>query len=224
MIDIVILAFIALQIAIGYFKGLVKSLFDFFGYILAAIITYLFHKPVESVLIETTSLDEKISEFVMQRLQALGSSSVQAAVSTADLDAMQKLPLPDSVKGDIVELLTNSVPSVTQNVTSEVTAFLMNIFSVFIVFIVALIAIKIIASMLGFLAELPVIRSFNKLGGVAFGLLKSYVIISLLFLVAIMIYSTHPDPVIQDALNKSYFAPFFINYNVFLMVFKYIPS
>ncbi len=224
VIDIVILAFIAFQLVMGYIKGAVKTLFDFLGYLAAAILTYLFYAPVKVLLVNATKLDETIAQFVTERLQALGASSVQATVSTSDLDAMAKLPLPDSVKRAISDFLTTSVSSITQNVTTEVTNFLMTVIAVIGVFIVAIIAIKLIASMLDIIAQLPVISTFNKIGGVIFGALKSYIIISLVFLLLIAFSSTNGNLTWLEMLNDSLVAPFFINYNVFLLAISYIPQ
>ncbi len=224
IIDIIILIFIAFQVAMGFIKGAVKSLFDLMGYIFAAVVTYFFYVPVKNLLIEMTPLDETISTFVAERLKALGATSVQATVSTADLNAMTKLPLPEDVKKAISDFLTGSVSSVTQNVTSEVTNFLMTLVAVISVFLVTLIVVKIISSMLNVIANLPVISTFNKLGGVAFGLIKSYIIVSLVFLVFITFLSTNLTPETQNAIDKSLLAPLFINYNAFFLIFKYIPQ
>ncbi|PIE77314.1 MAG: hypothetical protein CSA13_00065 [Clostridiales bacterium] len=224
IIDIVILGFMAFHLIIGYIKGAVKSLFDLLGYIFAAIVTYLFYAPVKKVLIDVTPLDESIAQFVTERLQALGASSVQAAVSTADLNAMSKLPLPEDVKVAIERFLTDSVSSVSQNVTTEVTNFLMTLVAVIGIFLITLIAVKLIASMLDIIAQLPVVSTFNKVGGVLFGAIKGYIIVSLLFLIFITFFSTSGDAGLQEALNSSITAPFFINYNLFLLVVSYIPQ
>ncbi len=224
ILDIIILVFIAFQVVVGYIKGAVKSLFDLGGYLLAAVVTYFFYAPVKALLIEATSLDEKIATFVADRLKALGATSVQAAVSTADLNAMTKLPLPENVKKSISDFLTKSVSSASQNVTTEVTSFLMTIIAVVTVFVVTLVVIKIVVSMLDIIASLPVISTFNKIGGVLFGLIKSYIIISLLFLIFIMFFATSGDAAINNMIDQSILAPFFINYNGFFLVFQYIPQ
>ncbi len=224
ILDIIILVFIAFQVVMGYIKGAIKSLFDLLGYILAAVATYFFYLPVKKLLIEMTQLDETIASFVGERLKALGATSVQATVSTADLNAMTKLPLPENVKTAISNFLTNSVSSASQNVITEVTNFLMTIIAVIAVFVVTLIVVKIVASMLNIIASLPVVSTFNKLGGVVFGLIKSYIIVSLLFLISITFFSTNLTPEAQNMIDKSLLAPFFINYNGFFLIFKYIPQ
>ncbi len=224
ILDIIILVFIALQAVLGYVKGIVKSLFDLVGYLLAVAVTYFFYNPVKALLIEATPLDEQIATFVAERLKALGATSVQATVSTADLNAMAKLPLPENIKKAISDFLTGTVSSVSQNVTTEVTNFLMTIIAVVSVFIVTIIVIKIVVSMLDIIANLPVISTFNKVGGVLFGLVKSYIIISLLFLVFIMFFSTSGNQALNTMIDQSLLSPFFINYNVFFLVFQFIPQ
>ncbi len=224
IIDIVVLGFMAFQLIMGFIKGAIKSLFDLLGYVIAAVVTYLFYGPVKQLLIDVTQIDESIAQFVKERLQALGSSSVQAAVSTSDLNAMAKLPLPENVKSAIGDFLTDSVSSISQNVITEVTSFLMTLIAVIGIFVVALIAIKLIAGMLDIIAQLPVISTFNKIGGVTIGAVKGYIIVSLLFLIFITFFSTNGNPDLQAALNSSLTAPFFINYNIFLLIVSYIPQ
>ncbi len=224
ILDIIIVIFIALQVFFGYRKGAIKSLFDLLGYIVAAVVTYLFYAPVKQLLIDMTPLDDTIASFVAERLKILGATSVQATVSTADLTAMTKLPLPENVKLAITNFLTNSVSSASQNVITEVTDFLMTIIAVIAVFVVTLIVVKIIASMLNIIAKLPVISTFNKFGGVLFGLIKSYIILSLLFLIFMMFFSTNGNQMLFNMINQSILAPIFINYNGFFLLFQYIPQ
>ncbi len=224
IIDIIVLAFMGFQLMMGYVKGAIKSLFDLLGYVFAAIIAYIFYIPVKKLLIDVTPIDESIAQFVTARLQSLGASSVQATVSTSDLDAMSKLPLPEHIKSAMERFLTDSMSSVSQNVTTEVTNFLMTIIAVIGIFLVTLIAVKIIASMLDLMAQLPVVSTFNKIGGVLFGAVKGYIVISLLFLIFITFFSTSDNSALQQSMNSSLTAPFFINYNVFLLVVSYIPQ
>jgi uncharacterized membrane protein required for colicin V production len=75
----------------------------------------------------------------------------------------------------------------------------------------------IVARVLNATAKLPVIKQFNKLGGLIFGLVKGvlflYIIFAILTLIIPVLPSSSP---IVTAIDKSIFAAGFYKYNIII--------
>ena len=58
IIDLIIVAILALSIFLGYKKGLAKNIIKIISFLVAIIIAILFFKPVSNFIIEKTEIDE----------------------------------------------------------------------------------------------------------------------------------------------------------------------
>lgn len=222
LLDIIIIGYVLLQLYLGYTRGAVKSLLNLFGYFATAIITYMFYQPFKKILIDSLGLDKAINQFVGERLMALGASSMDASVSQSDLSAMAKLPLPKSISDDIMAFLTSSAKGVTETVTTQVTDFIITVISIVILFLAIMAAVRVIGSMLNGIVKLPVIRSFNHLFGIIFGIVKTYIVLSISMLILVSLLSMNNWDSIQAMVDSSFLTNLIIQNNVFLVFFSYL--
>lgn len=81
-----------------------------------------------------------------------------------------------------------------------------------IIFFSVKVLLQIIASMLDFVASLPVLRSFNKIGGSVLGFLEVYLIL----FVILFILALTPMENIQNMINDSSIALFIIEHTPYL--------
>ncbi len=77
-----------------------------------------------------------------------------------------------------------------------------------IIFFAVIIVFKLIGSALDFLAQIPIVKQLNTIGGGLLGLIEMYLIIFVLIYVAALI----PIESIQNALNRSFLANTIIHY------------
>lgn len=87
-----------------------------------------------------------------------------------------------------------------------------NAISFAIIFFAAKIGLQIIASMLDFVAELPILSSFNKILGAVLGFLEVY----LLLFIILFILALTPLTTVQAWINDSFLALFIIEHTPFL--------
>lgn len=95
--------------------------------------------------------------------------------------------------------------------TSMESAFY-NAIAFFIIFFAVRILLQIIASMLDFVAELPILRSLNKLLGGVFGFIEVYLILFLLLYIGALV----PVEVVQSIIEQSGIATFIIEKTPYL--------
>src|SRR5690625_80661 len=112
-----------------------------------------------------------------------------------------------------------SYPDLTSDVTwatilqsLPLATGLYNAVSFVIIFFLSTVILQIIASMVDFMVELPILTSLNKLLGSGLDFIELYLVLFIILL----ILALSPIPVIQDLINHSSLAQFMIESTLFL--------
>ncbi len=222
VLDIILIIFILIQFYLGYQKGFFVMMVNLLGYIAAAALTYLLFPFYKNVLINSFGLDDFISGFIIDKLKHLGANNVGSIVSASDLDAMQKLTMPDAVKESFRSYLTTNGSGMFDSVISLVSDFVVTVFAVVSLFLVALLVIKIIVSALNILSGLPGLSTINSLAGSILALIKTYIILSIAALVSVFLLTINNWETFANLVNGSLIADLLINHNVFTFILSNI--
>lgn len=199
IIDIAIVAIIALFTILGKKRGLVKLAFKLCTFFIAIIIAFLVYKPVAHLVMEKTTIDETIENAITQRILPEGASSED------------ELTEPTNLPSIIVKNSSNTVKSIANSFATTIieTACLL------LVFILAKIILKFVTFLADAIAKLPILKQFNELGGLIYGILEGLLIVFVIFAIITFI-----SPVIDhsfiDAINSSLLGSLFFNNNILL--------
>ena len=68
------------------------------------------------------------------------------------------------------------------------------------------------------ITELPIIKQFNDVGGVLYGIIKALLIIYVLLAIAFFIVYISGNITISEAISNSYITKFFYNNNILLNI------
>ena len=96
---------------------------------------------------------------------------------------IEKLPLPKEIKATLNENNTEEsyaslkVTTFSEYIAESLTDMVMNAVTFIILFVILTILVKIVVHALDIIAKLPVLRTFNTIGGALIGLGESLVII-----------------------------------------------
>ena len=181
IIDIIALIILSGCIMIGAGKGFLRMTFGFLSIIVSFYIARALYRLVGAFLRESTH----IYEFLKARIiSALGLQEIiENYIQQGEAAVLERLPLPQIVLNMLSE---NNVPSVRMMpgaVTLEgyIGSFLANIcidiISIVLVFVLAIVLTKFIAGALSIISRLPIIRSFDKVGGVLIGALLGFFVV-----------------------------------------------
>lgn len=217
ILDLIVLIILSVTIYRGYSKGIVMTVFNLLGVILSVTVTYFYHPVVKNMLAQLTSIDQKLLSYILTRLKMLGAQATQASVSISDISALEKLPLPAVIKEQITAHLISAATSQAITVATVVTDLVMSFLAMVLLFVMILIAFKTVASILNMTTNLPVIRTFNNLGGATFGLIIGYAMSSVLFVMLMSILTIKQFDFIERQLQGSLIADFLVNHNVLLV-------
>ena len=202
-IDILVCLFIFITIYINSKKGLIEVAYKIVAFFIAIIISLILFKPISALLINNTNIDEYVNNYV---------------VSTIDKNSNEE-KTENKEKNSIPKIFDNAINSAkqetTQAVSSSITNVVINIISFIAVFIITrviLIFLHIFSEAIG---NLPLIKQFNHIGGLLYGILKSFIIIFII----LALVSVLPLTSLQETIGSTIITRTLYNINPILLLF-----
>lgn len=208
ILDIILVAIIALNVFICYKKGLVKLAVGLIAVLVSVILAVLLYKPVSNIIINNTELDEKIESAITENFV----SEEETTEETEDNGFMKYI---EKYVEDPVNKTKNEIVIEASGVISTKLIDIIAMVSIFIVARLVLILLTFVTDMI---TSLPILKQFNELGGILYGLIKALLIIYVLLAIAFFIVYTTGATGLADAIANSFITKFFYNNNLLLSI------
>ena len=191
ILDLIVILIIALFTFIGYKQGLIKSAIKIASFFIAIIIALVLYKPVSTLIINNTTIDDKIENTIIEKVTPEGMKPED--------EASQATKIP---QGFIVEA-NNSIKDIANTTTIKI----IEVCTVLVFYIIARIALKFVAALGDLIAKIPILKQFNKLGGTMFGLIKGllivYVILAVVYLISPLLKENTSNKIEKSMLTKN---------------------
>lgn len=212
IVDLVIVLIFFACIFGGYKRGLARCLLKVLTSVLAIVIAVILYKPFVNFIVESTTIDDNI---------ALSFEKIINQNSNTDGDLISEdSGIPKPVTKYINNNVQNAVSEEREKAISEVSEnaaiLIIDIAGVIIIYIIAKILLKILTVFTDIVAKLPVIKQFNELGGIIYGLLEAIVIILIIATIISIITPLMGNYTLTDIILQSYIGKIFYNNNLFL--------
>lgn len=196
LIDISIIIIILLCIFIGYRKGLIKVAIRFIAFIIAIVLAVLLYRPIANQVMINTELDEKINETIYTKIKDIDFSNI----TEEEKNKNEIIKIAEKYIADGLEKGTeNTAKYIAENLTVTIVQA--------IVFIALLIALRIALIILNLLADvignLPIIKQFNKSGGIIYGIIEGFIIVNCIFALLYIVNPIYKNGEIQRNIEKS---------------------
>lgn len=207
IIDLIIVAVIAICIIIGYVRGLTGCLIKILSFVLSLVIAFILFVPVSNFVIENTQIDENLEKSIREMLISDNKSS-EKEMPTAMSDYINKKAeeIVDNAKEEVVNATARDI---SQTIVKAGTWI-----ALFIVARIALIFLKLITSLI---SKLPVIKQCDKLGGIIYGVLEG-LLITYFALAVISFITPITNKNLSENINKSYLGSQMYNHNLLLKI------
>lgn len=207
IIDLIIVAVIAICIIIGYVRGLTGCLIKILSFVLSLVIAFVLFIPVSNFVIENTQIDESLEKSIREMLISDNKSS-EEEMPTAMSDYINKKAeeIVDNAKEEVVNATARDI---SQTIVKAGTWI-----ALFIVARIALIFLKLITSLI---SKLPVIKQCDKLGGIIYGVLEG-LLITYFALAVISFITPITNKNLSENINKSYLGSQMYNHNLLLKI------
>lgn len=207
IIDLIIVAVIAICIIIGYLRGLTGCLIKILSFVLSLVIAFILFVPVSNFVIENTQIDENLEKSIREMIISDNKSS-EEEIPTAMSDYINKRAeeIVDNAKEEVVNATARDI---SQTIVKAGTWI-----ALFIVARIALIFLKLIT---GLISKLPVIKQCDKLGGIIYGVLEG-LLITYFALAVISFITPITNKNLSENINKSYLGSQMYNHNLLLKI------
>ena len=209
IVDLIIVGILVLCIFLGYKRGLTGSLLKIVTFILALIIAFILFKPVSNFIINNTELDENLESSIKSMFLEVEENGTDSNMPTAITDYINK----------VIEGAANDAKTaVVETAARDVAISIINLGVVIVVYIIARIILIFVKGIASLITKLPVIKQFDKLGGIIFGLLKALVIIYVILAIISFVSPIITESGVIDAINQSFIGKGMYNNNLLLEI------
>ena len=214
-LDLIIIAIILLSAFLGYKKGLIGVAFKIVSFIIAIIVTLLLYKPVSNLIIENTTWDETIENTIYNKLAG-------TKVEAGEKINKEETDLPGVVVNYINDGIENTVKQTQENVAQMVAENLsqsvIQILTMVIIFIVTRLILLFAKVILEAVSELPIVKQFNEIGGILYGILRGFIMIYSLLALASFLLPMLNQTMLLGYIEESIITKFLYNHNLILML------
>lgn len=216
LVDIIILIIMALSIFIGYRKGLIKCAINFLSFFIAIIVVILLTTPISNLIINNTKIDDNIKATLLEKIDLSDVTSNNLKLDEENSNS------PEVVREYINETILNLSEDVTENVgevlAENIAIIIINIgvaIALFIITKFALMFVKVLADIIG---KIPLIKQFNKAGGIIYGIFSGFVRVYLILAIISIIVPILNDSTVIEAINNSIVGKSMYDNNILLKI------
>lgn len=201
--DIVLILIVMISTFIGYKKGLINVIFNLCAFIIALIITMFLYTPITNFVIDNTDFDEKIESIIIEK-----------GVTTEEESSTEDGVIDKYISKSIEDTKNNMVMSASTIIAQKVIGIAVAI----ILFIVVRIILIFTKALINGIANLPIIKQLNEVGGLIYGILMGLIIIYVILAVLFCIVSVNNTGTIANAINTSIITKMLYSNNVILNI------
>lgn len=215
-LDFIIIIIILLSTFLGYKKGLIGVAFKIISFVIAIIITLILCKPVANLIIENTSWDETIENTIYEKLSG-------TKIEEGEKIDKEQTDLPGVVVNYINDGIENTVKQAQENVSQMIaknlTQSVIQILTMITIFVITRLLLLFAKVILEAVSELPVVKQFNEIGGILYGLLRGFIFIFILLAIASFVLPMINQTLVLDYIENSIITKFLYNHNIILRIF-----
>ena len=175
IIDLIIIGIIVLSTFIGYKQGMVKAAIKILSFFIAIIVAFAIYKPISSIVINKTSIDDNIKNTIIEKINPEGMAEDQ------------EISIDDSLTKKIIGEANNTIEEIAQAFSIKIV----EIGTLLTLYIGIKIALRFISALADLIAKLPILKQINKTGGLIYGVIKGivmvYTILAIVYLVSPLI-------------------------------------
>ncbi|MDD3840054.1 MAG: CvpA family protein [Clostridia bacterium] len=230
-LDLLAIAVIIISSSIGLYEGFIVSFAGLFAFFASFIGALIFYPVFSRFLLAKTGITSIIADL-------LGSSVTPAAeISNSSIDSfapskfnnlLNTSDLPSPFLGVLERDFANQAYKTMGTnqigifLSTSISNLILNIISFLILLLIIRILIGFIISGFKYMTNIPVLKQFDSLFGLAFGFIRGFFFNFVVFALLIVGLSFAPIPQLYGLVDKSYFAKMFYNSNMIISVLNSI--
>lgn len=229
IIDIAILAILAISIAYGLYKGFVHALLSLGCGLLAFLLAFTFSPRLAKELSNNPGISSTLATYTDSFTRVENYDLKNYPVNLLDNASIDQIlsdhvHLPSIIEDALKDnLLSNSLQSkglntVNDYVSNTIVSIAISILCFIVCYIVAYLLLSLLVNIISHIFKLPLLKQLDWLAGGALGLLRGAVLLYVLFLALPLIGTIVPIDAVQTLVDESTLAPVFQSDGLFARV------
>lgn len=202
VVDIIIVAIIALSTFLAYRKGLITLAIQLVAVIIAVVLTLVLYKPVSNLIINVTEIDEMIQDAILEEANDIMTNGEENANQV--VETIQNNMLPETARTISINIIQGAV--------------------ILILYVVIRLILRFVTALANLVAKLPILHQFNKLGGVIYGILRGLLIVYILLLLVNVSGEMNPKNNVYTTVEESYIGKIMNENNVLSILFENVSG
>jgi len=146
IVDLIVIGIITLFVFIGYKQGLIKSAIKILSFFIAIIVALTLYKPISTLVINNTNLDEKIQNSIASKILPEGSNSEDQVQTHKNV--------PDIILG--------AAGNTVNSISSTMAVKIIETATLIIIFILVKIILRFVTVLADLIGKIPILKQFNK--------------------------------------------------------------
>ena len=210
VLDIILLAILILSIFLGYKKGLISVVFNLCAFLVAIIITWILYTPVTNAIIQNTEIDDNIRNVIIEK----------GVVENKEQEKNEKEEnvVNKYIQEYVTSPITNTTNSVVEETAKIVSEKVVAIGVAILLFIVVRLGLILLKFIIEGIANLPIIKQFNKAGGTVYGAIRGVFIIYIFLAIMFFVMSVNNSGMIAELINTSLISKYLYANNLILKI------
>lgn len=212
-IDILIIVYAGFSCFQGYRRGFIKTLFDTLGVIIAFFLSREFYYITENFLLDNTKLFIKVHDFFEKNIS---EKLMESFESSMNIPAELKNVLSNIINtGDVTGSDTFAV------FIDNISIILIRSISFVITFLIIYAVLILVSNLIDVIFKLPLLNITNRIFGAGTGLLKSAIILYIIFALSSPIIGFTQGSTISERVLDSESSKIFYDNNIILNYLSY---
>jgi len=218
LMDIILIAVIAISAFVGYKIGFVKTAVGLLSFFVALGLALVFYKPLAIILTEKTTIDDWIVDKIInfeykpeESENAVEESEEEKREGTIE-GVLSQFPISLTENINIEEKKRD----VKQELAIKVSEHFMNLMSLIVIYVVVRVTLLVAEIVLNGMMQIPVLKQINEILGLSlgavFGIVEMYVVFAIIALVS----SITDISFVVTAIRSSMIASIMFDYNLIL--------
>lgn len=225
ILDALLMLFIVVQMYLGWRKGLILSMANIFGIIVAFFLSRKYFVAFGELLNKNIQWVEDFERGVVIKLNEAFQSNQELLLDLENGTLLNKIDLPEGLNIGLNQMLQQSQLSVENDMTNQLAEIIvrvvMNFVSFVLLFVLILLAIKLLALIINSFFQLPLLKGINQFGGLLLGIVISHVFIYLFMTVVLLLAPMNLDFGLLESIESSKVGLFYYNNNILFVLINY---
>ena len=182
------------------------------AFFIALAISIVLFKPAAAIVTSTTQIDENIQTSIVEVFEK------DEEANKENEKEENKSPIMEYIADKAEDATEEKKKEIVNNTAKDISIKIIDVLCFIAIFIVARILLGFIKILADLITKLPIIKQCDKIGGVIYGILQSFVIVFIALALITFISTMTSNYEVLELVNKSYIGSILNSNNILLRI------